>query len=367
MERKPLKSLIRGALEVSGCLVEDGKDYLEVLVPQEIAARIGMGEHQLLYFGPQKEGDGEFISYSSEILDNISQLIQDKGLFCKTNLPHLYLKREGLGEAISRKLSFLNSTYRLKQVGQRLVSYLVFHFKYSAISEEKKEGIVPVVINEMTLASPKEMTNALKSYYEESLEEREAKGGRPLEEIYSAACKIAAREIRQDAADFERGLNRRLNKDVARLKEYYGALKEEVQEVIRKRELLGEEKERELSKLKAIDMELNRKIKDQQDRYSLKVNVSLVNAMRIMMPASVITLRVKRKDKEKDLLLTWNPLLKELESPVCERCFDTLKELYLCDEKLHCLCPQCHDCPSCYKAVCRVCHPQTCPKCGAAF
>ncbi len=367
MERRPLKSLIREVLEVNGCLVEENEDRLEVVLPQETARRLGFSEHQVLYFSPQEGRDGEFISYNSEALENISQLIEDKGYFCEGHLPRLYLKKERLDELISRKLSLANAVLRSSLVKESPVSHLIFNFKYSAVSEEKKEGIIPAVINELTLAAPGEMINALaRGYYGESSEERwEVEGRRPLEEVFKVATRTAEYEIRRHVSDFERSLSRRLNKDVARLKEYYGTLKEEVRERIRKRNLEGEEKERELSKMRAIDLELERKIREQQNRYSVTINVELLNAMRITMPASVVTLRLRRKDKERELDVVWNPLLKDLELPVCKGCFKSLTVLYLCDEKLHNICHWCHECPSCHRSVCRACHSQACPKCGA--
>ena len=247
---------------MSGCLVEENENLLEVLMPQEIAQRLGFNEHQILYFTPQAEKEGEFISYGSEVLDSISQLIADKGYFCEVHLPRLYLKKERIEEIISRKLSLANSILKASWVKERPVSYLIFNFKYSAVSEEKKEGIISTVVNELTLASPNEMINViLKGYYEENSEGWEVEERRSLEEIFMAACKNAKEKIRREISDFERSLNRRLNKDVARLEEYYRTLREEIEGRIQKRGLIGEELERELAKIRAINLELERKIR----------------------------------------------------------------------------------------------------------
>jgi hypothetical protein len=365
MERKPLKSLVREVLEIGGCLVEENGDLLEVVMTPEIAGKLGLKEHELLYFSPQDSQNGRFISYSSEILDSISHLMEDKGHFCKVHLPRLYLKKERLEQIISQKLSLANAVVRSSQAVERTVSYLLLHFKYSALSEEKKEGIIPVVVNELTLASPREMMSALlKGYYEGSHKEWKVEVRRSLEEVFSAACKVAEYEIRRDLSHFVRRLDRRLNKDVIRLEEYYGTLKEEVEGRIQKRGLVGDDQERELARIRAIDVELKRKIKEQQDRYSLRVDVELLNVIRVTMLASLIILTVRRKNREKRLELVWNPLLKDLELPACEGCLRPADICYLCDEELHHICLWCHECPSCHKAVCRVCYPQTCPKCG---
>ncbi|MCL0063706.1 hypothetical protein M1N83_00620 [Dehalococcoidia bacterium] len=368
MERKPLKSLVKEVLDIGGCLVEENGDLLEVVMTPEIAGKLGLKEHEILYFTPQESRNGQFISYSSEILDSISELMEDKGHFCKVHLPRLYLKKERLDQIISQKLSLANSVLRSSWAVERTVSYLLLNFKYSAISEEKKEGIITVVVNELTLASPGEMMSTLlKGYYEGSHKEWRVEVRRPLEEVFSAACKVAEHEIRRELTDFVRRLDRRLNKDVARIEGYYGTLKEEVEARIQKRGLVGADQERELSRIRAIDVELKRKIKEQRDRYSMRVNVELLNAIRVTMLASLVILRIRRKNREKRLELVWNPLLKDLELPACEGCFRPTGIIYLCDEELHHICPRCHECPSCHKAVCRVCYPQACPKCGGKF
>ncbi len=367
MERKPLKSLVREVLEIGGCLVEETGDLLEVVMTPEVAGKLGLKEHERFYFSPHEGGNGGFISYSSEILDNVSQLMEDKGHFCKAHLPRLYLKKERPDEIISRRLFLANSVLRSSRAAERTVSYLILNFRYSAVSEEKKEGIIPVVVNELTLTSPGEANALLKGHHGESPVEWRVEVRRPLEEVFRVACRIAEHEIRQDIADFVRRLNRRLNKDVVRLEEYYGTLKEEVVGRIQKRGLVGDDEERELSKARAVDIELQRKIREQQDRYSIRVNVELLNVIRVTMLALVISARLRRKDKEKVLELVWNPLLKELERPLCEGCFTSTDTLYLCDKELHHLCPRCHECPSCHKTVCRACYPEGCPKCGGKF
>lgn len=348
--------------------MEENGDLLEVVMTPEVAGKLGLKEHEMLHFSPHESRNGEFISYSSEILDDVSRLMEDKGQFCKAHLPRLYLKKERLDQIISQKLSLANSVLRSSQAVERTVSYLVLNFKYSAVSEEKKEGIVPVVVNELTLASPGEMMGTLlKGYYEGNYREWKVEVRRSPEEVFSAACKVAEYEIRRDISDFVRGLDRRLNKDVARIEGYYGTLKEEVEGRIQKRGLVGDDQERELSRIRAIDVELKRKIKEQQDRYSLRVNVELLNVIRVTMLAALVILRIRRRNREKRLELVWNPLLKDLELPACEGCFRPTDIFYLCDEELHHTCPRCHECPSCHKAVCRVCYPQACPKCGGKF
>ena len=370
MERKPLKSLVREVLETSGCLVEEDRERLEVVLSQDVATTLGLKEHQYLYFSPDKRSDdGIFVSYDSTILEHISQLVAGRGLFYQVNLANLYLKQEGLHEAISRKVTFPNSIYRLKSKGKMIVSYLVFNFCYSAISERKMEGLIPVIVNEVTLSTPMGILKYPESssgYHEESEETGEV-ARRPVEEVYQIASQVARQEVKKALVDFKRSLEWRLNRDITRLQEYYGTLKEESQSRIEKKGLTGEEKERELSKIRAIDLELRRKIKEQQDRYAIRVEVELATALRLTLPVRSVVLRVRRKEKERDFTLLWNPLLKEIELPVCEACLNTIEEIYFCDEKLHQLCRQCYECPLCYKRVCRACYAKICPRCHAPF
>lgn len=368
MERKPLKSLVKDALKASGGLVDDLGERLEVVLPQDIALKAGLKEHQCFSF--TKEGgreNEEFLSYDSPVLDGIARLINGRGLFCKIGLDGIHLKKENLQEAVSRKISFLNSVFKLEGKMERTISYLVLNFKYSAISGEKKEGLVSTAVNEVTLSSPRDMFTALAGYSGNHQVKDQVVGRRPLEEVFKINYDIAEQYMRRSLETFRNGMNRRLGRDIVRLREYYRALKDEAYSRIEKRGLTGEEKERELARIKAIELELARKSSEQTDRYSIHVDVQIINALRLYIPVVFLTLILKRKDKERRLGLVWNPLLNDIEVPVCEACLQSIERAYLCDEKLHLICQQCYECSSCHRKVCHACHPQTCHKCNTPY
>ncbi|MGA1874998.1 MAG: hypothetical protein ACMUIA_05285, partial [bacterium] len=187
----------------------------------------------------------------------------------------------------------------------------------------------------------------------------------PLDRVYRRACAIARKRIGHVLADFEKSLNRRMRRDIERLIEYYQTLIQQIEEKIRKKQLSKEEIEREESRIQATQLELKRKAVDQQERYSLKVEVDLINALRIFMPVVKAVYEIKRKQKARKLDLIWNPLIKDLELPVCESCYEETRGLFLCDERLHFLCPRCYvECSTCGKHFCRACHPEGCPRCA---
>lgn len=368
MERTPLKTLVKDAIEASGGLVDDLGESLEAVLPQEVALKAGLKEHQCFSFTAEgrREND-EFVSYDSPVLDSIARLVNDRGFFCKTGLDGIHLRRVNLQEVMSRKISLLNSVFKLEGRMERTISYLILNFKYSAISEEKKEGLVSTAVNEVTLSSSGDMLAALAGYSGNHQVKDQVVSRRPLEEVFKASYGIAEQYVTRSLEAFRNGMNRRLGRDIVRLQGYYGALKDEANARIEKRGLSGEEKERELGRIRAIELELARKSAEQAGRYSIHVDVQVINALRVYMPVLFLTLMVKRKDKERRLGVVWNPLLDDIEAPACEACLQLTKGAYLCDERLHLICQHCYECSSCHRKVCHACHTQACHKCNTPY
>lgn len=64
-------------------------------------------------------------------------------------------KMEKVTKSISEKITFSNATFRIEKTEQKNIPYLLVNFKYTALSDEKHEGVMPVLINVLNLsASP---------------------------------------------------------------------------------------------------------------------------------------------------------------------------------------------------------------------
>lgn len=187
-----------------------------------------------------------------------------------------------------------------------------------------------------------------------------------LEKVYERAKKAAIRSLNQSLKEVEEASLRRLQRDITRLWNYYKDLKDELKKRMMK-DASSEKKEELSSKMKAIEMEFERKREDLIDKYSLKVTLEPINACRIYLPKIVTHYGIQRKTSKKELEFFWNPLTEEIEPMVCEACLEDTHAIYLCN-KLHLTCPSCYfRCQGCGKKICKKCFPGKCPTCGRRY
>jgi hypothetical protein len=179
---------------------------------------------------------------------------------------------------------------------------------------------------------------------------------------------------------FIKGLEKRLNRDVMRVFEYYETLKIEAQKALQKKALSARasfEREEEpafapeelrqkgMEKLDAIEGERRWKIRDLISRYAMKVTVEPVCLVQIETQSPVFWIEIRRRLSTRLFPLTYNPLLKRIDPLPCEACFYPRGGYVLCDDKLHILCGSCFQrCRHCEKEYCPICHTNGCPRCG---
>lgn len=340
---------------------------LEALLPQAVAETLQTGEQTTLYFNADSaQDDGELITFQSDFVDRLFVLMQDIGNYAELSLRNLYLK-QGAKHIAEQRFTVLNGLGRPLDAAERRLSYALFNFKYTATSDEKKEGLVSTIINEHSLANVSVMASQL-GWIE--CAEASSLVELPLQDfgaVYATACRAAESAIRLELSDFHKSLTRRLQRDVGRLTEYYGSLATEIRRKIERRALQGKELADEESRIRATELELERKMTDQQEKYAIKIDVAPVNLMRLFMPAVVVNFEARFRKAVSEFPLVWNPLIKDFEAIPCQSCGFGLYGFNVCEDKLHVVCADCFKCPGCGRNTCRVCHPKKCVRCGAAY
>jgi hypothetical protein len=354
-------------LELSGAAVEKNGVYLEAIVPEDVAKTLHVREMAKLYFTPdQAQADGELVTFQSDFVDRLFVLMQSAGNYANLTLKDLYLKQSAKSAAEQRFVA-INGLGRSLDAIERHLSYAQFNFKYAAVSDEKKDGLVSVTINEHTLAEVSQMVSQLAWAESAEAPHYVELPRQPFHAIYAAACRSAESIMRWELSEFHKSLNRRLQRDINRLAEYYGNLTTEIRHKIARRGLEGKAREDEESRIRATELELERKIADQREKYAMKISVEPVNLMRLFMPAMVVNFEVRFRKAARELQLVWNPLTKDFEAVPCQGCMAGLYHFHICEDKLHVLCTDCFKCPDCGRNICRACHPRKCPKCGMEY
>ena len=107
-------------------------------------------------------------------------------------------------------------------------------------------------------------------------------------------------------------------------------------------------------KMKAVSLELDRKLKDLDVRYAVNVTLEPVSASRAELPVMAVPVTLVRRRTERRLTVVWNPVLKALEPLACAACMRPVMSFHLCDAAAHCICAECAEradlrrsCPAC--------------------
>jgi hypothetical protein len=367
MMSQQLLETVGRVLELQGAEIEANEEHLEALMPPALAQALHLPEMAKLYFNPgTAQSDGELITFQSDFLDRLFAMVQASGNCAHLAMPDLYLKK-GADEAAEQNFTVLNGLGRSLGSREQRLAYALCNFKYTAVSDEKKEGLAATIINELTLSAlPARALDLYLSQAKETLPQSNLER-QPFGKVYHAACKSAQASITHELADFHKSLNRRWQRDLKRLQEYYQELLDEIERKIKRRGLEGKELENEQARTRATQLELEKKIADQREKYHMKITVEPVNLLRFELAVRTVSYEARFSKASRELTLVWNPLLKDFESLPCESCSTGLHAFWLCEQKLHVLCAACFRCPQCERKVCRVCHRKQCPKCGAQF
>jgi hypothetical protein len=346
-----------------GAVVEPMGEELEVLLPAEVAGVLEIPEHaNLSFLGERREGVS--VSYDSDILKKMAGLMGDRGKFAAVGLGPSSVKLEKLEDRLGEKLVFHNAVFHVERKEEKLISYLLGYSKYSARSDDRQEGIVGCVINELNLTVQKATSGLLELVVNEAREptgraERES-SDRVLKAFWQAQVKI----VNESLSDFLLSMGRRMNRDIRRVYDYYQTLIHEHRQVLAKKLAAGDANERAENKIAAIERELKRKVQDVIGKFGIDLLLEPISFIRIETVSPIFWLSVKRRKEARQFPLTYNPVLKSLDPLPCEACFYPRKGYYVCDDRLHILCQECFaPCARCGKTYCGACHPKGCPKC----
>jgi len=358
-------------LEHEGALVDSIEpEGLEAMLPDNLQREWRAPEFLRLGFAAELPADAERASLESDWLERFSQLLGLRGqrlrFAVNAELPPL----GNIERTVEHNVTLQNAVYRIAQTEAVWTRYLLFIFRYTAISDEKRDGIVRFGFNlanasacdpfvdhllaatlgpEMSEAAVKPATSQLPADW-------------TADRMKRAVARALPHHARGHLGPFVQGMQRRLDRDLARVHEYYSGLREEAFKKLKK----GKgDSAREKLRIEAAEREYQAKVADLKQKYDLRVKVELVQTLELLCPVQRVTLVIKRRKGERKLAMDWNPIARQLDPLPCEWSFVSAGSRVVCDDQLHLVSPEGHaPCPQCGKEYCRVCSPRRCPKCG---
>jgi hypothetical protein len=369
----PLQRFVAGLLELEGSVVEPIEpEGLEVLAPPPVQQALGVPEFSRLGFGTTLPEGAQRVGIESDWLDRCTRLLGEHGRWSRQVLGNP-VRLSDPESVLAGELSLDNATYRLLGAQPAWSRYWLLDFRYTAFSDEKRDGLLRLGINLATGALPDTVLERVAPWLADPPDEAPAPDPADLPPDWDRGrlLEVVRRALppRLDAAlePFKRGLRRRLERDADRLHAYHNDL---YREAMRRSVGLAETDAgfpREQLRIAAIGREYRAKLDDLGHKYALRVSVDWVRTLELVMPVQRLEVQIRRRKAERVIRLDWNPLARRLESPPCEDSFAPERPRLACDDAVHLVSAAgLAGCSGCGKAYCRACCPVACPKCGCA-
>jgi hypothetical protein len=365
-----LRDFVAEMLERHGAAVEIVEpDGLEALAPEPLRGAMDWQEFVRLSFGSRRSQDSIPIGLEGDWLDRFGALLGEHGRFSERQIT----LPGGIGapgdpqRILDHALDLPNAVWRLHSTKATFTRCLVMAFRYTAISDEKREGLIWIAFNLATGAAIDEIAAGLRGLLAQEQnwqapepEIRVAAGpGWDPAVLQSRVRPLLNHRIAQDLGPFLQAMRRRLERDRNRVHAYHDELRTVSLKRLAALSLGGEkqsqaDRQRETLRVAAIEREYRAKLDDLRHNYALRITVQWVQTLELYLPVHRFEVLIRRRKGERLIRLDWHPLVR-------------MTERLVCDQKLHLTQPAGQaPCPSCAKAWCRACYPTRCPGCGQA-
>ena len=391
-----LRDFVADLLERKGAVVEAlDPDALEVLAPAPLQKAMAWPELTRLGFGAERSPGAIPIGLEDDWLDKFGALLADEGRWSEREArPPAVVPAPGDPERLlERALDLPNAVWRFQGMTATWTRCLMLTFRYTALSDEKRDGLIRLgfnlgtgaVVNEVlarlwpALAQmsdwrapdPATRVAAGAGWSSADAPAQSAQAG--LRAMIEARVRpLLDRQMRESMEPFLRAMRRRLERDRNRVHAYHddlrGASLKRLGALARAEGDRAEaDRRRETLRVEAIEQEYRAKLDDLRHNFALRVTVEWVQALDVYVPVHRLDVLIRRRKGERVVRLDWHPLVKMAEPPLCEAGLGLDRVRLVCDDKLHLTEPAGQaPCPSCGKPFCRACHPAACPRCGHA-
>jgi len=383
-----LREFVADLLESEGAVVETVEpDGLEVMAPEVLRTAWGWPELARLGFGATAPIGAIPIGLEGDWLDRLGALLGDRGRLAARQLP----RPDGIAPVddperrIGRVLDLPNAVWRLASVEPDWSRCLLLAFRYTALSDEKREGLVWLGFNCTTGAVlDAELLTSLRRSLEhaEDWQAPQPEMSRAAGPLADAASIVARTRplleslVRADLEPFVAAMRRRLDRDRRRVHLYHDDLRRaallKLASLERSSGAKASEKaeaaiKRERMRVSAIEREYAAKLDDLRHNYALAVKVEWVQALVLLTPVQRHTLLIKRRKGERSVAMDWHVAARRMEPAPCDWGDGLVRARFVCDDRLHLTDAAGQaPCPSCSKPFCRACHP-SCPRCQASI
>lgn len=368
----PLQRFAADLLEREGALVEAVEaDGLEVVSPPALQERLGIPEFSRLGFGATPPPGGQRVGIEGDWLDRFAAVIGERGRWTRRVLQADNPPLSGVDRILEHEIQLGNATFRLLGAGPAWTRCLVLDFRFTAFSDEKRDGMLRFGLNLATGAALDGVLERLVPHLAEGAadampsEEAGLPPPWPRERVLDVLDRALPPRLARQIDPFVKGLRRRMARDQERLHTYHNDLHREAMRRLAALPEGHEGRRREELRAAAAAREYRAKLDDLAHKYAMRIAVEWVQTLELVMPVQRLRLLVRRRKGERVIEVDWNPLARRLEWPACEFEHAAERARLVCDDALHLVSPPgLAPCAGCGKPYCRACHGERCPKCG---
>ncbi len=257
---------------------------------------------------------------------------------------------------------------------------LLLAFRDTAVSDEKREGLVWIGLNQGTGAVIDGVLARLRPLLADTdwrvpdPDVRHAAGPMWDTSVLEARTgPLLQHRVQLEIAPFLRTMRRRLDRDRNRIHEYHNDLYVVAQKKLAATAGISGEKaaggrKREMLRLAAIEREYSAKLDDLRRNYALRINIEWAQGLELFVPVQRFEVLIKRRKGERRMRIDWHPKVRLMEPPPSDWGLGLERSRLVCDDSLHVTDADGQSaCRSCGRAFCRACHPTACPRCGQAI
>lgn len=348
---RQLHQCVQKLLTQHGALVESRQDgeVLEVLLPQKLCPLLNLPE--LCHFSLVEENTAEGVvplTLESEVFSKLENLSRGRGKSLVLQfIGDISIKnRDQLEKPLARELLLGNAAFRLREITQEEGRYRLQIYRAVLSSDEKREEVVTIAFNESNFCLHPKLTEAAFESLRHHSGIREIGDGsfsRSFEKA-NVLSKMLEQATRTIFDPFMKAVLGRLDRDLARLREYHQSLQTDILQRMAEKRRRGIDEETlssEHHKLSAVAREYEAKVADLIRKFSLVIEVEPLQTLILCIPVQRLHLSLLRRKTVRPFHLDWNPLTKSLDTVCCEQCMNGEKPLFLSDETLQFFCGNC--------------------------
>jgi hypothetical protein len=343
---------------------------------------MGWPELARLGFGAELPDQAMRIGLEGDWLDRFGGLLGENGRWAERQVTLADTPTLGNPERLlDHAIELPNAVCRFHRVEATWTRCLILTFRYIALSDEKREGLVWLGFNLGTGAVLDEVLTRLRAALAEDDEWRLPEPEVPLAAgsawdtalLASRLHPLLVDRLRRELEPFLRSMHRRLDRDRTRVHAYHddlrsASLKRLAALAGRDGEKADADRRRESLRVTTIEREYRAKLDDLRHNYALRVSAEWVQALELFVPVQRLEVMIRRRKGERLIRFDWHPSARLAEAPPCDWGLGLGRVRLVCDEKLHLTEPAGQaPCVACGKARCRACHPASCPRCGRSM